>query len=121
FLRPRRYWRGTMTAAAEAPVETPVLDADDEYPPHAQAVVFPPLSPDRYKALKASIAAHGQQQPIEVQKGTMLLLDGRHRLRACNELGIATQVRQVDIDDGAIPIYTGAKAARRDGLTATQR
>src|SRR5206468_11889629 len=74
---------GTMTAVAEAPVETPVLDADAEYPPHPQAVLFPQLSAEQYAALRESIARHGQQQPIEVQAGTTFLLDGRHRLRAC--------------------------------------
>ena len=54
----------------------------DQYPLHPNAAQFPLLSENAYKALKESIAEHGLQQPIEVQQGSELLLDGRHRLRA---------------------------------------
>ena len=89
--------------------------------PHPDAVKFPPLSEQAYKALKASINDHGLQQPIEVQEGSDLLLDGRHRLRACQELACPVELRQVKIEDADVPIYTASKAARRNGLTATQK
>ena len=59
-----------------------------------------------------SIAEHGLRQPIEVQAGSNLLLDGRHRLRACREVECPVEVRKVKIEDAAVPIYTASKAAQ---------
>ena len=52
---------------------------------------FMPLKPDReYAALKESIAVNGLQTPLTRFEGK--ILDGRHRLRACAELGILVAV-----------------------------
>lgn len=49
--------------------------------------ILPPLSDEEYEALKADIAARGVLVPVEVdEEGNTL--DGHHRLRACEELGI---------------------------------
>lgn len=49
--------------------------------------VMPDLLPDEYQELKADIAARGVQVAIEFDElGNVL--DGHHRLRACEELGI---------------------------------
>jgi ParB-like nuclease domain len=92
-----------------------------DFIPHPRAIMLPDLPPDQYAALKASIRDHGLQHPIKVLKGTNFLLDGRHRLRACRELGIPLKVEYVDIPESDVPIYTGAEAAKRDGLTTSQR
>jgi len=49
--------------------------------------ILPPLSPEEYAALKADIAARGVMVPVEVDE-TGATLDGHHRQRACQELGI---------------------------------
>ena len=49
--------------------------------------VMPPLTDEEYEALKADIAEHGVQVPVEYdEEGN--ILDGYHRVRACLELGI---------------------------------
>src|SRR5690606_37067509 len=46
-----------------------------------------PLTDEEYEALKADIAEHGVQVPVEYdEEGN--ILDGYHRVRACLELGI---------------------------------
>jgi site-specific DNA-methyltransferase (adenine-specific) len=50
--------------------------------------VMPPLSDGEYKALKASIEKSGVLVPIEVDEDTGELLDGHHRRKICQELGI---------------------------------
>ena len=50
--------------------------------------VMPPLSEGEYKALKASIEKSGVLVPVEVDEDTGELLDGHHRLKICQELGI---------------------------------
>lgn len=44
------------------------------------------MSPERYKLLVEDIAAYGVIHPITLHHGQVL--DGRHRLRACEELGL---------------------------------
>ena len=52
--------------------------------------IFPDLAPDEYESLKKSIAQQGQQVPIVVDKDGNII-DGKHRDRACEELGIDCQ------------------------------
>lgn len=94
---------------------------DYEYTPHPCAVMLPERSGRDYEDLKTGIRLHGLQYPIEVQKGTRNLLKGRHRLRACRELGVEPKVQEVEIEDRDVAIYTGAEAANRPGLTPTQK
>jgi len=105
----------------DAAVQSGEQMEDAEYPRHPRAVLFPDHSQTKFVELKVSIRDHGQQQPIEVQGGTRLLLDGRHRLRACRDLEIAPKIREVEIADHDVPLYTATKAAQREGLTATQK
>lgn len=67
--------------------------------------LLPELTEEEYEALKADIALHGIQVPIEVdEEGNVL--DGYHRLRAAQELGLP---------DEAIPKVV------RAGLTEDQK
>lgn len=50
--------------------------------------LFDPLTDDEYAALKADIAARGVMVPVEVDEDGNIL-DGHHRVMACEELGIA--------------------------------
>jgi ParB-like chromosome segregation protein Spo0J len=49
-------------------------------------MLFPELSATDYAALKEDIRLHGVKVPILVHGGQ--ILDGRHRYRACRELGV---------------------------------
>jgi ParB-like nuclease family protein len=53
---------------------------------HPVATLFPDMSADDYAALVEDIRHHGVRTPILVHGGQ--ILDGRHRYRACQELGI---------------------------------
>lgn len=57
-----------------------------KYPIHPAAALVPPMPPDEYEQLKQRIAEFGLIWPIVVHKGK--IVDGRHRQRACEELGI---------------------------------
>lgn len=56
-----------------------------------------PLTKDEYDSLKQSIAEHGQWVPIDVNENDDVL-DGHHRLRICEELGLEPvfNVREFD-------------------------
>src|SRR5687767_14928753 len=51
-----------------------------------QALVAP-LTNDEYEKLKDDIQRHGLEEPIKVNS-QMVILDGHHRNKACQELGI---------------------------------
>ena len=53
---------------------------------------FPPMTHDEFLALKVSIQRNRQQEPIVVWNGRVV--DGRHRLKACQELGIEPVVKR---------------------------
>ena len=50
--------------------------------------VMPPLSADEYQALKADIALRGVMVPVEYDQDGVII-DGHHRVRACQELGLS--------------------------------
>lgn len=61
--------------------------------------ILPPLSDAEYEALKADIAERGCLVPVEVDE-TGELLDGKHRSRACRELGIdPPQIQRIGLAD----------------------
>ena len=53
---------------------------------HPLADLIPSMTDEEYISLRDDIAAHGQRNPITLYDGK--ILDGRHRVRACRELGI---------------------------------
>jgi hypothetical protein len=53
--------------------------------------LLPPLRDSEYEALKADIAEHGVQYPIVVDEHGAVL-DGHHRMRICQELGISPPI-----------------------------
>lgn len=68
------------------------------FPLHPVAEIFPVMDEAAFAALVADIAAHGQREPILVLDGQVI--DGRHRLRACEQLGLEPLVREVGADEG---------------------
>jgi ParB-like chromosome segregation protein Spo0J len=85
---------------------------------HPLAELFPPMSDEQYQALKADIAENGQHEDIMIWQG--MLIDGRHRLRACLELGI--QPDTAELDDSCDPyIYVITHNLHRRHLTESQR
>lgn len=60
---------------------------------HPAADIFPEMMPEEFTALKADIMQHGQHEPIiaydDYSHGpAKVIIDGRHRYKACTELGI---------------------------------
>jgi ParB-like chromosome segregation protein Spo0J len=53
---------------------------------HPIAALFPAMAPEQFAALVADIRQHGVKVPILVHRKQ--ILDGRHRYKACRELGM---------------------------------
>jgi len=86
---------------------------------HPQALVVPAMSDLDWGAFLADVAANGIEQPLDVTPDG-LVLDGRHRLRAATELGLAdVPVRVVEPED---PVeYMVRSALQRRQLTQSQK
>lgn len=68
---------------------------------HPAAMVLPPLSDREYARLKSDIAKNGLLSAIMVIEvdGEPQVIDGRHRLRACEELDIAPEYQYYDLEN----------------------
>lgn len=64
---------------------------------HPVADIFPPMTVEQYAALKNDIALCGLREPVWLWQGQ--LIDGRHRVRACEELGIVIRTQDYTGDD----------------------
>lgn len=62
------------------------------YEIHPAARIFPLMSAEEFAGLKSDIQAHGLHEPI-LRDITGAVIDGRNRLRACEELGIEPTFR----------------------------
>lgn len=64
---------------------------------HPACELFPMMSDTEFRELKESIREYGgNREPITYWNGQ--LIDGRNRLRACNELGIEATADELDYD-----------------------
>jgi len=85
--------------ATKSSNESPEIKIDQEF-----ANLIPPLSEGEKAALKEDIAVHGCRDSLVVLKGEGIILDGHHRYRICQELGIPYQVVELEF-----PSHTEAK------------
>src|SRR5688500_5493669 len=83
-MKRRTREQGTSGISRRAPGETAVLSV------HPVASLFPDLTQADFTALVDDIRHHGVRLPILVHEGR--ILDGRHRYRACQQLGVPCPV-----------------------------
>ena len=89
-----------------------------EYPISHIAEAFPDMRDEEYAKFKKDIEENGSREPITVWKGEVI--DGRHRLRACRELGIEPRYDFLPDDDDPWKFATSKNLMRRD-LTKGQK
>lgn len=85
---------------------------------HPLSQVFPDMSPESYAALKLDVEEHGVRVPVVIYEG--MVLDGRSRSRAAQELRIACPTLEYE---GSKPVseVVSLNAIRRLDLTSGQR
>lgn len=84
---------------------------------HPLAGLIPGMQADEYAALVADIGGRGLLEPIVLHEG--LVLDGRHRYRACIDTGVEPRFRDYEGDD-AVGFVVAMNILRRH-LTPSQR
>ena len=85
---------------------------------HEAAAIFPPMSEAEFQQLKSDIQQHGLREPIWIYSGKVI--DGRHRLRACTELGIQPPTREWD-GNGSLLSFVISMNLHRRHLDESQR
>lgn len=85
---------------------------------HPAANLFPMMTEKEYQGLKADIAEHGQREDITEWCGK--IIDGRNRLRACEELGIEPLIAELDEEHDPYAYVISHNLHRRH-LTTSQR
>lgn len=88
------------------------------YEIHPVATLFPAMSEEEYAGLKKDIAENGQREPITLWNGK--LIDGRHRMRACQELFRQAYICELDHDQDPWSYVVSYNLHRRS-LTTSQR
>ncbi len=111
--------RGIKPHAQIPETRIPGTPVRPEVPPevHPICLLLPEMSREDLARLKADIQAHGQRHPVLLYQGK--ILDGRHRARACEELGITARFENWE---GADPVaFVLTENLHRRHLDASQR
>ncbi|MFK3677075.1 ParB N-terminal domain-containing protein [Microbacterium sp. NPDC090218] len=93
-------------------------------PLHGLALLLPEIPAEEFEALSRSIAENGQQVPATswvAEDGVEYLIDGRHRARACERLGIPLLIERLEGDETAARAFILATNLTRRHLTPSQR
>ena len=85
---------------------------------HPLCLAIPEMSEEEYRELRDNIAEAGLLEPVVTFEG--MILDGRHRYRACIELGIDPKIQEFSGSDSAVD-YVVSKNLRRRNLTTGQK
>jgi hypothetical protein len=91
----------------------------NNYELHPLAMLLPEMNEMQYNNLIKSINAHGQLEPCWTFEGK--IVDGRHRLMACNHLGIACTTREWNGEGGTLAAFVVGLNVDRRHLTQDQR
>ena len=87
------------------------------YEVHEITEIFPEMGEEDFSVLLEDMRENGQQVPITTQDGKVI--DGKHRLRACEELGVEPVFQEYEGDD---PLgYTISVNLARRHLTSSQK
>ena len=92
--------------------------ATKEYEIHPAALAFPEMGTSAFEALKKSIKENGLHHPIVLHEGK--IIDGKHRYKACLELGIEPKTETWDGKGSLTDFISDMNINRRD-VTKNQR
>lgn len=77
------------------------------------------MSAAEFEALKADIAQHGQRERVWTYQGQ--IIDGRHRARACEELGLPVATQIYEGDESNLVAFVVSLNLHRRHLDESQR
>ena len=99
----------TGAPADSAPQAQP--DSVPSLPIHPSAAIFPPMRESEFEALVADVREKGQLEAVWLWQGQVI--DGRHRVRACQILGLTPKTREWDGNGSLLEFIVSANLRRR--------
>ena len=93
-----------------------IMDETDLF--HEVTSIFPLMGAQEYASLKADIQQNGLREPLWRYQGK--IVDGRHRHRACEEIGIEPSYREWD-GQGSLVAFVVRLNLERRHLTSSQK
>ena len=85
---------------------------------HPACLILPDMRPEEYQKLKEDVSGFGLRHPITLYQGK--ILDGRHRYRACLELGLEPTFQNWQGGSAVVEFVIGENLHRRH-LDASQK
>lgn len=95
-----------------------LLSSDPSLVFHEVATLFPPMGEEEFLRFVADIQQRGLLEPIWTFQGK--IVDGIHRYRACQQLGIEPRYQEWD-GVGSLVSFVVSRNLRRRHLSSTQR
>jgi len=86
---------------------------------HPAADIFPDMSDEMFQELVEDIAQNGLLELVVMHDG--MILDGRHRWRACERADCVVQTVEWDGECGSPEAFVISRNLRRRHLTSSQR
>ena len=84
--------------------------------------LIPPMTPEEFEALVEDVKEKGVLQPLEVQKGTNFILDGRNRWKAALRANLESiPYREVDVPEKEVALYILERVPVHRNLTKAQK
>jgi ParB-like chromosome segregation protein Spo0J len=103
-------------------MSTTTAKATIKLPPfHRLASIFPPMTEQEFNDLVADIDRHGQRDPVDLWNGE--IIEGVHRAKACQKLGIEPRYRQCkfELNEAGALAYVISKNLHRRHLNTEQK
>ena len=94
------------------------MTSEKTYENHEAATIFPDMAKDQYENLKNDIEQHGLRDAIVLYDGK--IVDGIHRYKICQELGITPTFTELDPDTNPYE-YAFSRNFTRRHLTISQQ
>lgn len=119
-------WTDPPTAPTPTPNTEDHMPAPKQLPTaslslHPEAAKVPEMPADQYKLFLADVKARGILKPIELVPGTRTVIEGRTRLKAAKDAGLASvPVVDADLRDDSPVMYMLRSALLRRQLTKSQ-
>lgn len=97
---------------------TRILPADAVF--HEAADIFPAMSDAEFRELVEDIREYGQREPVWILADGRVI-DGRHRVKACGELGRSVEARVYHGSDTSVGAFVVSLNLKRRHLSENQR
>jgi len=104
--------------AAQCVGTTRIIPSESAF--HPVADIFPAMSDTEFRELVEDIREHGQREPVWILDDGRVI-DGKHRVKACVELGRSVDARVYHGDEASVEAFVVSLNLKRRHLNESQR